>query len=139
MTWRDAVRNCLMGSSYEEVTVVGPIKVIRPLVPVTLEAPEPLMALEEAMIIALRRADVLSDAPVMSPQAPSIRAARFRESFASPPNTVEPGPRLQPAADAPVEPRPAPLLTSPEIDRAEKLEQRRSYQGLTPVMRKVAE
>jgi hypothetical protein len=29
-------------------------------------------------------------------------------------------------------------MTSPEIDRADKLAERRSYQGFTPVMRKFA-
>jgi hypothetical protein len=128
-----------MGATYEEIAVVAPIEVVSPLVPMALDTPEPTMAMEEALISALRRAEYLADVPVLSAQDPAVRAARFRGGFRPPAKTGEAETlvRLQSEADVPVTLRPAPLLTSPEIDRAEKLAQRRSYQGLTPVMRKV--
>src|SRR5947209_351214 len=81
MTWRDGVRNVLMGSSYEEYSVVAATEVSSPLVSVPIHVPEPAMAMEEAIISALRRAEFLSDAAVMSPHDPSVRAARFRKAW----------------------------------------------------------
>jgi hypothetical protein len=139
MTWRNSVRNFLVGTTYEEVAVVAPTEVKSRLVLVPLEAPEPAMAMEEAAISDIRRAELFSDATVLSSQDPAVRQATFRDRFVplAKAAQAETRARLQLGADVPVTPRPAPLVTSPEIDRAEKLAQRRSYQGLTPVMRKL--
>jgi hypothetical protein len=140
MSWKRSVRNFLMGASYEEMTVVAPTEVTAPLIPVPLEVPESALAREEALISALQQAEFLADAPVLSSQDPTVRAATFRIGFVPPAKTTqtETRGRRQLEADAPAAPGPAPLLTSPELDRAEKLAERRAYQGLTPVMRKFA-
>jgi hypothetical protein len=138
MAWRDSVRHFLMGAPYEEVAVVAQTKVLSPLVSVPLDAPEPAMAIEENTITALRRAEFLADAHVFSNADPAIQQASFRDRFVTQAPSVErrEAARLQSEADAPVSPRPAPLLTSVAIDRAERLAERRSYQGFMPVARK---
>ena len=141
MSWKNNIRNALMGATYQEHPVVAPLKVTTPMVSVPLDAPEPAMAMEENIISSLRRAEFLSDTPVLSRQDPILRTAGFRDRSALTAKPAQPDSRawLQMQADAPVAPRPAQLVTSSEVDRAEKPAQRRSYQGFMPVMRKVAE
>ena len=140
MSLRSAIR-ALMGSTYEEMPVVAPTEVASPLVPVPLDAPEPVMMTEETLIQDMRRAEFLADAPVLSANDATVRQASFRDRFVPPAKTAqtETRARLQLEADAPVSPCPSRLVTSPEIDRAERLAERRSYQGLVPVARRTAE
>jgi hypothetical protein len=81
-------------------------------------------------------------APVLSAHDPAVRASSFRKRFepAQVKSQAERQARTQLAAEseAPVLAAPAPLVTSPEIDRIEKRHERIAYQGLAPVMRKVA-
>jgi hypothetical protein len=143
MTWRSAVRNVLMGATYEEIAVVAPTEVVSPLVPVQLNAPEPAMAMEENTIVALRRAEFLADAPVLSAQDPAVRAARFRDGFLPPAKTAWAATRarLQSEAHAPVAPRSVsfPAITDQHLAVAEVARQRsirRDDQCMVPVMRK---
>jgi hypothetical protein len=140
MSWKDSVRQVLMGAPYEEVAVVAPTEVVSPLVPVPLDAPEPTMVIKENIITALRRAEFSADAPVLSANDAAVRQVSFRDRFAPPSTTVEAATRarLQLEADAPVSARPARLITSPELERAEKRGIRMEYQSLTPVQRKIA-
>jgi hypothetical protein len=52
--------------------VVASTEVISSLVPVPIDVPEPAMAMEEARISALRRAESVADAPVLTPQDPAV-------------------------------------------------------------------
>ena len=140
MTWRDAVLNVLMGAPYEEITVVAPTEVLNPLVPAPLDAPQPAMAMQETLIQDMRRAELLTDAPVLSANDAAVRQASFRDRFVAPAKArARARARLQMQADTPVEARPAPLITSsPELERAEKRGIRAEYQSIVPVQRKIA-
>src|ERR1700760_2077859 len=111
MTWRNNIKNALMGAPYEEFPVATRMREVTSLVPVELDPPQSAMAVEENVITALRRAEVLSDVPVMSAQDPAVLAARFRDRFVVVPDT---GARPQLDADARVAPRRVPPITSPD-------------------------
>ena len=145
MTWKTTVRNFFGGAPYELMPVVAPTEAVSPLVPSRLDPPVPALANEENLITALRRAEFLSDAPVLSSQDPIVRTAGFRDRFAPPTKSVEAATRarLQSEADAPVSPRSAPLtaVTDQQLAQAEVSRQRairRDDQSIVPVMRKVA-
>jgi hypothetical protein len=145
MTPKTSVRKLLMGAPYEEITAVAPTQDMSPLVPAPLDAPEPTMAMEEALIREMRRAEFLADAPVLLANDAAVRQAGFRDRFALPTKTAEADtrPRLRLEADAPVAPRSVPFhaITDQHLAAAEVVRQRsirHDDQCMVPVMRKVA-
>jgi hypothetical protein len=145
MTWKNRVRDILMGATYEEIAVVAPAEAVIPLVPIPLDLPQPMRALEESLIQHMRRAEFLSDAPVLSAQDPIVQTAGFRDRFGPQAKTAQAATRarLQLEADAPVAPRSAPLLaiSDQQLAQAEVVRQRairRDDQSMVPVARKDA-
>jgi hypothetical protein len=82
MTWRDSVRNFLMGASYADHPAVAQTEARVP-VPIPYDTVVPSLQLEEQAITALRRQDLREYAPVMSAWDPIVRAAGFRTRFNS--------------------------------------------------------
>jgi hypothetical protein len=145
MTWKTSVRKVLMGAPYDEVPVVEPTEVLSPLVPAPLDAPEPTMAMEEALIRVMRLAEFLADAPILSSNDAAVRKTSFRDRFAPPVKTAgaETRARTLLEADAPVAARSAPLLviTDQQLAHAGVTRQRsirHDHQSMVPVMRKGA-
>jgi hypothetical protein len=134
----------LMGTSYAEQPIIpAPAEPTSQVVrQMPVEAPEPVMAMEEVMITALRRAEFLADSPVLSADDPAVRAASFRNRFepaqAKSWTAKQARARLEFGADIPVASHPAPLIASAALDRSERLAMRIDYQNMTPVMRRVA-
>ena len=141
MSWRNNIRNFLMGTSYETLAAAPIPQVVRQ---VALEAPETAMAMEEALITELRRAEYHADAAVLSASDPAVRQASFRRRFdrlsdeADKLREKREAARLAAESDADVAPRPAPLIASAALDRSEKLAMRIDYQSMKPIQRKVA-
>jgi hypothetical protein len=128
----------LMGVPYEMAPIEpASVPVRRPVV----EAVDPTLEVEEAAIRSLRRQEYQSFVPVLSPQDPAVQQANFRNRLSpSPVSDAERRARALRAlqADAPVSAIPAPLVTSPEIERMEKRAIRADQQSIVPVMRKAA-
>ena len=128
----------LMGVPYETAPIEpAPVATLRPLA----EPVDPTLQMEEAAIQSLRRQEYQSFAPVLSPQDPAVQQASFRNRLS--PSAVSEAERRGRAlralqADAPVSACPAPLVTSPEIERMEKRAMRLDHQSIVPVMRKTA-
>ena len=116
-----------------------------------VEKLDTVMAAEERKITEIRRADYGAFAPVLAPSSPEVKAVQFR----NPAIAVTPSerseqlrrPRVEAAqrADAPVSPRSAPLVRSPELvdaagcrDRVGLLDDPPGLRSITPVMRKPA-
>jgi hypothetical protein len=128
MTWKDSVRHFLMGAPYEEVAVMAPTEVVSPPVPVPFDAQESALAIEESLMRDMRRAEFLSDAPVLAADDAAVRQASFRGRFAPPTKTVkgETRARLQLEAEAPIAPRSVPFhaITDQQLAAAEVVRQR---------------
>lgn len=137
MSLKSAVLS-LMGVPYEMAPIEPvPVPVRRPVV----EVVNPTLEAEEAVIRSLRLQEFQSFAPVLSPQDPAVQQASFRSRLSpSPVSDAERRARALRAlqADAPVSAIPAPLVTSPEIERMEKRAIRSDQQSIVPVMRRTA-
>jgi hypothetical protein len=139
--------NTLMGTSYEMAPIIQP-STPTPTLRRVVETVDPALAIEEQRIGEIRQQEYRSDAPVLSAQDPSVRSANFR----NPAIAVEPGQvaetlrraRVERSMqqDAPVEPRPAPLVISapepalPQIERYRRF--LRAEESIVPVQRKTA-
>jgi hypothetical protein len=137
MSLKSAVLS-LMGVPYEMAPIA---EVPAPVRRAVIEAVDPALATEEQHITALQRREYQSFSPVLSPTDPAVQAATFRSRFE--PGQVSEAERRARAeralmADAPVEARRAPLITSPELERMEKRAIRSAEQSLVPVQRKRA-
>lgn len=114
---------------------------LRPVV----EPVDKVMAAEELQIIAIKRAEYRSIAPVLPSSSPEVQAVNFRH----PGVQIDPSARSEAIrrarvesaarADAPVEPR-QPLIAPPPEPVLPQLERYRRHlraeEALTPVMRK---
>ena len=118
MTFNNTTRS-LMGIPYSHPEIIQPSTPIpsRPVV----EQVDTALAMEETRISEIRRAEYSSFAPVLSPSSPEVQAVSFR----NPAIAVDPSDRAETLRraralrlqqqDAPVSPRSAPLVTSPEL------------------------
>jgi hypothetical protein len=142
-------KNSFLGVPYEMAPIVTPsTPALRPVV----DKVDTQLYSEEQQIIAIGRREYRSDAQVLTVQNPVVAAATFRNN---PGVSVTPAGRSEALrrrrvemammADAPVLPRAAPLVTSPELvdaastrDRVGPLDDPSGLRSIVPVMRKRA-
>jgi hypothetical protein len=133
-------KNSFLGVPYEypAIAPVKPTEAVRCVV----EPVDTALQMEETAIRDLQREEYRSFAPILPVSDPNVQAVSFR----NPAVQIDPSgrsealrraraPRLQ-QQDAPVEPRVAPLVMSPEIERMEKRAIRAAEQSIVPIQRK---